>query len=527
MTTTASRGNLADLVRRAAESSPDKPAFLSQSGDLTWAEVQARVDAAAAGLRELGLTPGQRVGLQLGNTLDFPVAYFGALRAGLVAVPLNTGYTAEELRHVLGDSGARALVTTRSGAPTAQALAGELDELRHVLVVGGAVEGAQDWDALLERGAAAGPAQPHGAGEDLAVLLYTSGTSGRPKGAMLPHRALLANLDQTSRMTPPVLTPDDVVLLVLPLFHVYGLSAGLGAVVAHAATAVLLERFDPAETLAEIQRRRVTNVVGAPPMYVAWSMLPQLAEAFSSVRLAVSGSAPLPSAVLARVRNVTGTQIYEGYGLTETAPVLTSTLMSEVPKPDSIGRPIPGVELRLLDEAGCPVEEGDPAEVCVRGANLFQGYWPDASGGPDADGWFRTGDVAYVDEDGDLHLVDRLREMVLVSGFNVYPREVEDVLVRHPEVREAAVIGIPHPYTGEAVKALVVRAPGSRLSVEEVLAHCAGSLARFKCPSVVTFVDELPHGATGKVSKGRLRQAGAASRSSDTAADNSGAAHAS
>jgi long-chain acyl-CoA synthetase len=323
---------------------------------------------------------------------------------------------------------------------------------------------------------------------------------------MLPHRALLANLAQTAQIQPPVVASDDVVLLVLPLFHIYGLSAALGAVAAHGATGLLIERFDPVETLAEIRRHAVTSIVGAPPMYVAWSMLPDVEDAFTSVRLALSGAAPLPAAVLQRMLDVTGHHVFEGYGLTETAPVLTSTLMSEAAKPDSIGRPVPGVELRLVDEQGRPVEEGDPGEVSVRGANVFLGYWPEASGGPDADGWFATGDVAYVDPDGDLHLVDRRREMVLVSGFNVYPREVEDVLLTHPEVQEVAVIGIPHPYTGESVKALIVLVPGSSLSADEVIAYSARSLARFKCPTAVSFVSALPHGATGKVSKGQLRE---------------------
>ena len=498
-------GNLSDLVRRAA-TNPDKPALLFRDRVLTWAELDALVDAAAAGLLELGLAPGDRLGISLGNTPDFPVAYFGALRAGLVAVPLNTGYTADELRHALRDSGARGLVVSRAAASTAEDLAGELDALQHVLVAGSPAESASSWEGLLDGGRATGRVESRGGGEDLAVLLYTSGTSGRPKGAMLPHRALLANLSQTARIEPPVVTADDVVLLVLPLFHVYGLSAGLGGIAAHGATGLLIERFDPVETLADVRRHAVTNIVGAPPMYVAWSMLSHVEDAFTSVRLALSGAAPLPAAVLQRMLDVTGHHVFEGYGLTETAPVLTSTLMSDVAKPDSIGRPIPGVELRLVDDQGRGVEEGDPGEVSVRGANLFLGYWPDGSGGPDADGWFATGDVAYVDPEGDLHLVDRRKEMVLVSGFNVYPREVEDVLLAHPEVQEAAVLGIAHPYTGESVKALVVLVPGSALSADEVIAHCAGSLARFKCPTAVSFVSELPHGATGKVSKGQLRE---------------------
>ncbi len=499
-------GNLADLVRAAAERRGDHAAFVHRGAAVTWAQVDAAVDAAAAGLQALGLDAGDRVGIHLGNTPDFPVAYFGVLRAGLVAVPLNPGYTRDELVHALGDSGARALLTTRGTAATAQVVAAELETLEHLVVSGvdTAPPGATTWDALLESGG--DRVESTRGGEDLAVVIYTSGTSGRPKGSMLPHRALLANLYQGAQIDPPVITADDVVLLVLPLFHIYGLNAGLGAVAREAATGVLVERFDPVETLAEIRRHEVTSVLGAPPMYVAWSMLPDLDDALTSVRVALSGAAPLPGPVLHRILDMTGHHVFEGYGLTETAPVLTSTLMSEVAKPFSIGRAIPGVELKLVDERGGPVDEGDPGEICVRGANLFVGYWPDGAGGPDVDGWFATGDVAYLDDDGDLFIVDRRKELILVSGFNVYPREVEDVLGAHPDVAEAAVIGVAHPYTGESVKALVVLETGARATADDLIAHCARSLARFKCPTSVEFVDELPHGATGKVSKGRLRE---------------------
>ncbi len=506
-------GNLADLVRAAAARAGDHTALVFREHELSWRQVDDRVDRVAAGLRGLGLRRGDRVGLQLGNTPEFPVGYFGALRAGLVAVPLNPGYTRDELAHALGDSGARALVTTAGGAATGLRLAADLDALEHVVVadVDEAPAGAVAFDQLLAgdrllAGDQPQQAEPGTGSEDLAVVLYTSGTSGRPRGAMLSHRALLANLEQGSRIEPPVMSPDDVVLLVLPLFHVYGLNAALGAVAYQGCTGVLAERFEPVETLELLRRRRVTNLPGAPTMYVAWSLLPDVGDAFSSVRLALSGSAPLPAATLRRVLDVTGHHVFEGYGLTETAPVLTSTLMSQVAKPDSIGRPVPGVELVLRDEDGLPPEEGDPGEVVVRGANLFSGYWPDGADGPDADGWWATGDIALLDADGDLHLVDRRRELVLVSGFNVYPREVEAVLSAHPDIDEAAVIGTAHPYTGEAVKALVVLRPGARLSADDVIAHAARSLARFKCPTAVEFVPALPHSATGKVSKGRLRE---------------------
>ncbi|HWL38116.1 MAG TPA: AMP-binding protein [Frankiaceae bacterium] len=499
--------NLADLVREAARRSPDKPALLYRDSAMTWGELEDAVSSVAAGLGTLGLSPGDRVAVALGNTPGFVVSYFGALRGGYVAVPVNTTYTPAELGHVLGDSGAAVVIGTRSAAPALLALREDVPTLKHVVVsdAAAAPEGTTSLDAVRAAGAPGVEASERG-GEDLAVLIYTSGTSGRPKGAMLSHRALLANLDQCAAITPPVVQEDDVVLLVLPLFHIYGLNPALGMVAKAGATGVLVERFDPVDTLGEIHRRHVTNVVGAPPMYVAWSMLPDLSEAFASVRLLVSGAAPLPATALSSILERTGQHVFEGYGLTETSPVVTTTLMSEVAKPGSIGRPVPDVELKLVDEAGHETDEEDPGEIVVRGPNVFSGYWPDGHDGPDAAGWFATGDVAYADADGDLFLVDRRKELVLVSGFNVYPREVEDVLLRHPDIQEAAVLGIPHPYTGEAVKAIVVVRPGAQLSVEDVVAHCQVSLARFKCPTAVEFADELPHSATGKVSKGRLRE---------------------
>jgi long-chain acyl-CoA synthetase len=366
------------------------------------------------------------------------------------------------------------------------------------------------WETLLasgRRGSADGGAAAAG-GEDIAALLYTSGTTGRPRGAMLSHRALLANLEQLARIDPPVIGDDDRVLLVLPLFHVYGLNTGLGMVAWTGSTGILARRFDPVETLALVRDEQVSCIVGAPPIYVAWSMVPDLGASLATVRLALSGAAPLPPSVLSAILEATGHHVFEGYGLTEAAPVLTSTLCSAVAKPGSVGSPIPGIELKILsqedgDESELP--DNDPGEVVVRGASLFSGYWPDGAGGPDEAGWFFTGDIAYLDQDGDLHLVDRTKELIIVSGFNVYPREVEDVLLDHYAVVEVAVLGVPHPYTGETVKALVVPRAGAIPDPQVLIDHAAARLARFKCPTVIEFVDWLPHSLTGKVSKGRLR----------------------
>jgi len=489
-----------DAVRAAARRRPDGIALITAERSLTWADVDAAVDRAAARLTALVDEPGGRVAIVLGNTVDFAVVYFGVLRAGLVAVPLNPGYSPDEIDHVLRDAGV-SLVVTESP-----------------------IAGASCVPPDLGSGPTAEPAAP--AADQLAVLIYTSGTSGRPKGAMLTHAALAANHEQLDAIDPPVVGPDDVVLLSVPFFHAYGLNTGLGSVAHHGATGVLVERFDAAGSLAAIARHGVTVAVGVPGMFAAWSRHDDAATALATIRTAVCGAAPLAPADAARFTAVTGKTVIIGYGLTETAPVLTTTAVSDRGKTGSIGRPLPGVALRLRSAGGeilwadgtaSPDEDlaeldlavadsagTDPGEIVVRGANLFTGYWPDGRDGPDADGWWGTGDIAYADGDGDLHLVDRIGELILVNGFNVYPAEIERVLTGHPGVAEAAVIAAPHPETGQVPRAYVVPAPDAPPTVAELRALCAAHLARFKQPSEIELVESLPHSATGKVRKQEL-----------------------
>jgi long-chain acyl-CoA synthetase len=493
-----------DLVAAAAAGRPDGLALITASCALTWSDVDARVNAAAHHLARL-TDPGDRVVIVLGTSVDFVVTYFGVLRSGRIAVPLNPGYTADELEFAITDSAAGLVVagdTARSGL--------RLSEPRCV-----PPQFAAGGDAEL----------PPVAGVDLAVLLYTSGTSGRPKGAMLTHAALAANHDQLDAIEPPVVGSDDVVLLAMPLFHAYGLNTGLGTVARHAATGVLIDRFDPAASLAMIAEHGVTVTVGVPGMYSAWARQPAARTAFGSLRTAVCGAAPLSPADAASFSAVTGKTILVGYGLTETAPVLTTTAVSDRAKTGSIGRPLPGVSLLLRSAAGdvlwrdgspspgedlgeldLTVEDSagtDPGEIVVRGANLFSGYWPDGRGGPDPDGWWATGDVAYADGDGDLRLVDRIGELILVNGFNVYPAEIERVLDSHPAVAEAAVVGVPDPETGQRPHAFVVAALDPAPTAAELQVYCAGHLARFKLPTI-ELVSDLPHSATGKVRKREL-----------------------
>lgn len=506
--------NLADLVREAAGSNPDHRAIISDARSLTWAELDAEVDAVTAALQARALAPGERVLIVAPNCWEFVAGYFGVLRAGLVAVPLNPTLTEFELGRLVSDA---APVLGLVGADVAATVAGSAADLALVVIAGdhagaGAVGaqpglvGAEPYTSFVARGQPPVPVETDP--ESLALLLFTSGTSGRAKGAMLSHRALLANVANVAAVETPTVRPDDIVLVVLPLFHVYALNGTLASIADQAATAVLVDRFDPEGCLQVIRELGVTNVPGAPPMFTAWSRLPRLREAFASVRMLFTGAAPMPPAVTEAIVEACGLPVFEGYGLTEAAPGVTSTLVGGSAKTGSVGQPFPGVELRLLDESGGLAEDGDPGEVSIRGANLFSGYWPDGSEGPDGEGWFATGDVGYLDDDGDLVLVDRRKELVIVNGFNVYPSEVEEVLVEHPDIDEVAVIGIADAQTGEAVRAYVVPRPGSGLEERTVLDFAPKRLARFKCPTSVVLVPELPHSATGKVAKGQLREGG-------------------
>jgi long-chain acyl-CoA synthetase len=316
---------------------------------------------------------------------------------------------------------------------------------------------------------------------------------------------LVANIEQAGQVEPPMIHGDDVVLGVLPLFHVYGLNAVLGGVLRHRAKLVLVDQFDPQATLDLIDDEAVSVVPVAPPVFAYWLPEEQLRERLGPVRLMLSGSAPLSAEVIERFTEATRIPIHQGYGLTEASPIVTSTLCSTEHQAGSVGAALPGIEIKLLDDLGHEPEGGDPGEIWIRGANLFSGYWPGGEDGPDGDGWWGTGDVGFLDESGDLFLVDRLKDMVIVSGFNVYPVEVEEVIREVPGVAEVAVIGVEDPATGEAVVAYVVpTAEGGDLA-GAVRDHCATRLARFKQPSRIEVVSELPLTGTGKVQKGRLR----------------------
>jgi long-chain acyl-CoA synthetase len=370
----------------------------------------------------------------------------------------------------------------------------------------GAPARAIDLDALPD----AAPPVVERADDDLAVLLFTSGTAGAPKAAQLSHGNLAANIAQVLDHPGLTLEPTDVSFGALPFFHVFGLNVVLGVGLAAGGTIVLQERFEPAAAAALIAEHRVTVVAGVPTMFSAWLALDALAaDAFASVRLAVSGAAALSEEVADSFRERFGVVLHQGYGLTEAAPIVTTTAIGgAAPRPGSIGPPLPGVDVRIADGDGADALLGDPGELLVRGPNVFSGYWHDdeaTARAIDADGWLHTGDVAVVEESGDLHLVDRAKDLVIVSGFNVYPVEVEDVLREHPSVADAAVVGEPNPRTGEAVVAYIVAADGQTVDEGALAAHAARALARYKCPTRYEVVDTLPRTLAGKLLRRELR----------------------
>jgi long-chain acyl-CoA synthetase len=498
---------ISELVRRWRAERPEQRALIDGATVLTWAELDAATTRAAVGLLAAGLSVGDRVAVQVSSGAPFSALYLGALRAGLIAVPVNPAYTTPELRYVLSDCGAALLVTDSVAA------LGERESLPVARVIAATREAGDDGSTLGDLLAEGNGPDPVGDrhGPETAVVLYTSGTSGRPRGAMLSAAALLANLEQMAAVQPPLMRGDDVGYVPVPLFHIFGLNVGLGMTLHAGATVVLAGRFDPGETLAIMAERKVTVVIGAPGMFTAWLAHPDFQRGFATVRFALSGSAPLAPVLVERYAQE-GVVLFEGYGLTECAPAVT--LNAGDAKPGSIGRPLPGVEVELRDPDGEPITDDDPGQLIVRGPNLFSGYWPDGADGPDDNGWFATGDIGLWDEDGELLLVGRTTELVVVNGFNVYPAEVEAALAIQPGVAEVAVLGVDDDETGEAVLAYVVPAAGAQLDPDTILAKAATSLARFKLPRRIEVVDALPHTVTGKVMKWRLRPARSADASS-------------
>ena len=507
---------VADFLRNSALNDPERIALIEvESGErISYSALDSRVSATAAALLEGGLDPsrsGDRVAILMENSIEFVVSYFGIVRAGLVPIPLNPDYTSFEITEILELSQAKMLLVSSkcaelgagSGPDSCPAmLCEEITSARESIR-----KLVKDSIRNLTRKSDFQSGFPQIAPDDLGLLLFTSASDGNPKGVMLTHANLVSNVSALLDLrNPPIVSAEDTVLAVLPLFHVYGLNTVLTMAIAAGASVVILDRFEAVDSLNVISREHVTTVAGAPAMYLMWSRVPFVATAMRPIRLLFSGGAPLPVEVFNRFEELTGMRIFEGYGMTETSPVIASTVVDSRARSGCVGLPISGTAIRIVAGSGEDSEFGDPGEIWVKGPGVFLGYWPDRDGGPDSQGWFGTGDIGYQDETGALHLVDRRRELIIVNGFNVFPREVEVALEELDDIAEAAVLGRPDTETGEGVSALVVLAPGSGATVEFISEAVAKSLARFKCPTQIRIVGNLPRSATGKIAKGRLRE---------------------
>jgi long-chain acyl-CoA synthetase len=488
----------------------DAPALIDDAGRITsYGDLRGQVGSMRARLVAAGVGPDDRVALVSANDVAFVVGYLAVLGVGAVAVPLNPASPPAELGRELAHVRVSLLIAGPGGGHAGAGL--EQAAFADVPVLDlspdpDAHAGTQEPDAdappIVER-------EPG----DLAALLFTAGTGGSPRPAMLTHNNLLANIDQLERHPGRILTDQDVVFGVLPLFHIFGLNVLLGGSLKVGAPILLLDRFDAETAIDLIERHRVSILLGAPTMYAALASLapePDQRRRLASIRLAFSGAAPLSAEVAEACERRFGLVIRQGYGLTETAPVVTSSVVAEPPRRGSIGVPLPGVDVRIVDDEGEDALDGDPGEIWVRGPNVFPGYWED----PEAtarvltpDGWLKTGDVAVAGDDGELYIVDRAKDVIIVSGFNVFPAEVEDVLLEYPGVAEVAVVGEADPYRGEVVRAFVVPAEPQLqpITAADLMAFAAGRLARYKCPSEITLVRSLPYGLGGKLLRRALR----------------------
>ena len=477
----------------------ERVALFSRGRPTTYGALREQVAHVRGGLAAAGLGKGDCIALLCNNGRYFVDLYLAALGLGAVVVPLNPSSPAPEIERELHTVGATMVVID----PLAAHAWGQVDRAKVptvrtvVATETGSMTADLAFDDLLA-GEQMAPVEvePH----DVAVLIFTSGTAGSPRAAMLSHGNLVANIEQ-GRSTDGILA-NDVVYGVLPVFHIFGLNVVLGISLARGATVVLVQRFDPFTALETIKERHVTVIPGAPPLWLAFSHFSEApADSFASVRLALTGAAKMPEEATLRLKERFGLDLREGYGLTEASPIVTSSAGIPV-KVGSVGKALAGMDVRLVDENGKPAVHGDSGEIWVRGPNVFLGYLDE----PEAtakvltpDGWLRTGDIAVTDDDGYLFLVDRAKDLIIVSGFNVFPAEVEEVLAEHPDVAEVGVIGVPHPHHGEAVKAFVVLKPGASAHEDTLISWCNDNLARYKCPSKIIFVDDLPRNVSGKL----------------------------
>ncbi|MEO9137570.1 MAG: long-chain fatty acid--CoA ligase [Jatrophihabitans sp.] len=482
--------NLANNLVATAGEHGDRPALKLDDAVLTYSELLDAARRMGSLLTSKGVEPGDRVGLQLANVPAYPIAFFGALIVGATVVPMNPLLKAREVEFYLTDSGAKIVIAGEQMADAANEAAGSTGAEAIIVGTMGPDDLPEDRAELVERD-----------DKDTAVVLYTSGTTGKPKGAELTHHNLATNTRTTTETLVEV-GPDDVIMGCLPLFHVFGLTCGLNTAVLAGSCLTLIPRFDGGKALEVIGRDKVTVFEGVPTMYAAMLHNDERDKAdLSTLRVCISGGSAMPVEIMKSFEGEFECMILEGYGLSETSPVASFNHPDVERRPGTIGRPVRGMELRLVDDDRNEVAEGEVGEIAIRGEGVMKGYWqrPEDTEEAIVDGWFHSGDLATRDEDGYYTIVDRKKDLIIRGGYNVYPREIEEALYEHPAVAEAAAIGLPHDDLGEEVGAAVALKPGAKATLEELRDHVKERLAAYKYPRKIWLVDELPKGPTGKI----------------------------
>lgn len=530
--------SLPGMLAQSAGRSPESTALIYFGARISYRELAAAVDAFAAALAGLGVKKGDRSILYMPNCPQFVIAYYGSLKAGAIVVPTNPMYVEPELLYQVQDSGAETIVTLTKSYPTVKKVRPQTG-LKHVIVgnikdffppdvkarfeasgekeeghladVDTSEPGTFFFEQLLADNAGKPSPTVKVSGNDLALLQYTGGTTGISKGAMLTHRNLLVNAVQMSNWIGHSKDGKDVTLAVLPLFHIYGMTLSMNIPVYNGDAMILVPRFQPQEVMEIIDKHRPTLFSGVPTMYIAVNNFPDASKySLASIRACISGGSGLPVEVQQKFESLTGARLVEGYGLTEASPVTHCNPVNGLRKAGSIGVPIPDTEAKIVDlETGERVlPPGEAGELAVRGPQVMDGYWnrPDETELVFKDGWLLTGDIAKMDEDGFFYIVDRRKDMILASGYNIYPREIDEVLFQHPKVKQAVAVGVPDPYRGETVKAFVVLKSGETATEREIINFCRERLAAFKVPTAVEFRDSLPTSGAGKVLRRVLQE---------------------
>lgn len=506
--------NLAVLLTESAKKYPNETAVIADSFKMSFAQLNGASNQFANGLSKMGVKQGDKVGIMLPNVPHFLIAYYGVLKLGAVVVPMNVLFKAEEVEYMLNDAEAVALIVWDGFLDAAVRGIRQVPTCQNLIVAqapGSPTSlpqgtGVHKFDSVYQTESTKfdlAPTMP----DDTAVILYTSGTTGKPKGAEITHFNMFYNAQNSGdRLVPSF--PGDVGLAVLPLFHAYGQSSVMNAVLGRGAAITLIPRFDAGKVLEVIQRDKVTLFAGVPTMYFALLNHPDRKKYdTSSLKYAISGGAAIPVEVLYAFEKEFNVPVLEGYGLSETSPTASFNVLDKPRKPGSIGIPIWGVDMKVVDDNDNEVPQGERGEIVIRGHNVMKGYYkrPAATAEAMKNGWFHTGDIAYIDEEGYFFIVDRKKDMIIRGGFNVYPREIEEVLYQHEAVREAAVIGIPHSRLGEEIKAYIALKADIAITTLEIIEFVKDKVANYKYPREVEFLPDLPKNSTGKIVKFELR----------------------